>query len=279
MGHFVLFCAAIITAFFTVCKKLIPLSLHHRSADLPQAHLRDVAGGDTESIDRGRCVKLINVGKLVGRKIIVCPQAEAREQHIGHADLQRVPIEHLQTELVQLLQQAILTIVAKVLQVVRDIVRHSVVAGGAHGVYKIFFFGQVSKGSFQRFNDFRLKSWLHRPNRQRAGKAGRMSVRNIKIELQTVLPVIAENRDALCTAIHPASKPPIPSLHFKNCGGIRALGINQYLFIKRTFIVIAGRTQEACPAFIAAGDILYGLVIQLCDELKFRRQVFSPPFS
>ena len=60
--------------------------------------------------------------KLVGRKIIVCPQAEAREQHIGHADLQRVPIEHLQTEIVQFLQQAVLSAVTEVLQVVRDIV-------------------------------------------------------------------------------------------------------------------------------------------------------------
>ena len=39
--------------------------------------------------------------------------------------------------------------------------------------------------------------------------------------------VIAENRDALCTAIHPAPEPPIPSLHFKNCGGVRALGVTR----------------------------------------------------
>ena len=152
-------------------------------------------------------------------------------------------------------------------------------AGGAHGVHKIFFFSQVTEGGFQRFNDFRLKSWLHRPNRQWAGKAGRVGVRNIKIELQTVLPIIAENRDALCTAIHPAAKLPIPSLHFKNRSGIRALGINQDLFIKWAFVIIAGSTQKTCPAFIAASDILHGLVIQLCDELKFRRQVFSPSFA
>ena len=274
-----LFCAVIITAFSTVCKKLIPLSLHHRSADLPQAHLRNVAGGNAEGVDRAGRVKFIDMGKLVGGEIIVCPQAKSREQHIGYADLQRVPIEHLQTEIVQFLQQAVLPTVTEVLQVVCDIVCHGVVAGGAHGVHKIFFFGQVTEGGFQRFNDFWLKSWLHRPNRQRAGKAGRMSVRNVKIELQAVLPVIAENRDALCTAIHPASKPSIPSFHFKNCSGIRALGINQDLFIKAAFVVIAGSTQKACPASIAASDILHGLIIQLCDELKFRRQVFSPPFA
>ena len=87
--------AVIISAFFTVCKKLIPLGLHDRSADLPQSHLRDVAGGDTQGVDGGRCVEFVDMGKLIGRKIIVCPQAEACHQHIGHADLQRVPVEHL----------------------------------------------------------------------------------------------------------------------------------------------------------------------------------------
>jgi len=88
------------------------------------------------------------MGKLVGGEIIVCPQAEAREQHISHADLQRVPIEHLQIEVVQFLQQTALAAVAEILQVVRDVVRHSIVAGGAHRVHKIFFFGKVAKGGF-----------------------------------------------------------------------------------------------------------------------------------
>ena len=95
MGCFVLFCVVIISAFFTVCKKLIPLRLHDRSADLPQSHLRDVAGGDAQGIDCGWRVEFINVGKLIGRKIIVCPQAQPGHQHIGHADLQRIPVEHL----------------------------------------------------------------------------------------------------------------------------------------------------------------------------------------
>ena len=79
MGCFVLFCAVIITDSRAVCKKLIPLSLHDRSADLPQAHLRNVAGGDAQSVDRRRCVEFVNMGELIGRKIIVCRQAEARE--------------------------------------------------------------------------------------------------------------------------------------------------------------------------------------------------------
>ena len=88
-----LFCVVIISVFFTVCKKLIPLGLYDRSADLPQAHLRDVAGGDAQGVDGGRRGEFINVGKLIGRKIIVRPQAQPGHQHIGHADLQCIPIE------------------------------------------------------------------------------------------------------------------------------------------------------------------------------------------
>ena len=95
MGCFVLFCVAIITVFFAVCKKLIPLRLHDRSADLPQPHLRDVAGGDAQGVDGGRRVEFVDMGKFVSGDMIVRPQAQPGHQHICHADLQRVPVEHL----------------------------------------------------------------------------------------------------------------------------------------------------------------------------------------
>jgi len=144
----VLFCVVIISAFFTVCKKLIPLGLHDRSADRPQSHLRDVAGGDAQGVDGGRRVEFVNMGKFVSGEIIVRPQAQPGHQHIGHADLQCVPVEHLQVEVIQLLQQAVLAAVAEILQVVCDVICHGIVAGGAHGVRQIFFFGQVAEGGF-----------------------------------------------------------------------------------------------------------------------------------
>ena len=148
MGCFVLFCAAIITDSFAVCKKLIPLGLYDRSADLPQPHLRDVAGGDAQGVDCGRCVEFVNMGEFVSGEIIVCPQAQPGHQHIGHTDLQRVPVENLKVQIVQFLQQAVLPTLPQVLQVVRDVVCHGIVAGRAHGVRKIFFFGQVAEGGF-----------------------------------------------------------------------------------------------------------------------------------
>ena len=256
-----LFCVVIISAFFTVCKKLIPLGLHDCAADLPQPHLRDVAGGDAQGVDGGRRVEFVDMGKFVSGDMIVRPQAQPGHQHIGHADLQRVPVERLQIEVVQFLQQAVLPALPQVLQVVREVVRHGVMTGGTHSVRKIFFFGQVAEGGLQRFDDLRLKGRVHRPDRQWTGKAGRMGVRNIKIELQAVLTVITKYGNALGPAIHPAAKLTIPAFHLKDRRGVRALGVDQNLIIEGAFVVIAGRAEKARPALIAAGDALHSLVI------------------
>ena len=261
MGCFVLFCAVIISAFFTVCKKLIPLGLHDRSADLPQAHLCDVAGGDAQGVDGGRCVEFVDMGKFVSGEIIVRPQAQPGHQHICHTDLQRVPVERLQIEVIQFLQQAVLPALPQVLQVVREVVCHGVMAGGAHGVREIFFFGKVAEGGLQRFDDLRLKGRVHRPDGQRTGKTGGMGIRHVEVELQTVLTVITKYGNALGPTVDPAAKLTVPTLHLKDCGGVRALGVDQNLIIKGTFVIVAGGAEKARPALIAAGDALHGLVI------------------
>ena len=273
MGCFVLFCAVIITVFFTICKKLIPLGLHDRSADRPQSHLRDVAGGDAQGVDGGRRVEFVNMGKFVSGEIIVRPQAQPGHQHIGHTDLQRVPVENLKVQIVQLLQQTVLPALPQVLQVVREVVRHGIVAGRAHRVRQIFFFGQVAEGGLQRFDDLRLKGRVHRPDGQWTGKAGRMGIGHIKIELQTVLPVITKYGNALGPTVDPAAKLTVPSLHLKDRRGVRALCVDQNLIIEGAFVVIAGGAEKARPALIAAGDALHSLIVQLGDELKFGRQV------
>ena len=146
-------------------------------------------------------------------------------------------------------------------------------AGGAHGVCQIFFFGQVAEGGFQRFDDLRLKGRVHRPDGQRTGKAGRMGIRHIEIEFQAVLPVITKYGDALGPTIDPAAKLTVPTLHLKDCRGVRALSVDQKLLIEGAFVVIAGGAEKARPALIAAGDALHSLIVQLGDELKFGRQV------
>ena len=133
--------------------------------------------------------------------------------------------------------------------------------GGTHGVRQIFFFGQVAEGGLQRFDDLRLKDRVHRPDRQWTGKAGRMGIGHIKIELQAVLSVITKYGNAFCAAIDPAAKLTVPSFHLKDRRGVRALGVDQNLIIKGTFVIVAGGAEKARPALIAAGDALHSLVI------------------
>ena len=147
------------------------------------------------------------------------------------------------------------------MQVVREVVRHGVVAGGAHRVRKIFFFGQVAEGGLQRFDDLRLKGWVHRPDGQRTGKTGRMGVRHVEVELQAVLPVITKYGNALGSTVDPAAKLTIPALHLKDRRGVRALGVDQNLIIKGTFVIVAGGAEKARPALIAACNALHSLVI------------------
>ena len=147
------------------------------------------------------------------------------------------------------------------MQVVREVVCHGIVAGGAHGVRQIFFFRQVAKGGLQRFDDLRFKGRVHRPDRQRTGKTGRMGIGNIKIEFQAILAVITKYGNALGSTVDPAAKLTIPALHLKDRRGVRALGVDQKLLIEWAFVVIAGRAEKARPALIAAGDALHSLVI------------------
>ena len=136
-------------------------------------------------------------------------------------------------------------------------------AGRAHHLCEIFFFlGKVSKGSFSVSMTLRLKGRVHRPDGQWTGKAGRMGIGHIEIELQTVLTVITKYGDALGPAIDPASKLTVPALHLKDCGGIRPLGVDQNLIIEGAFVIVAGRAEKACPAFVAAGNASHGLVVQ-----------------
>ena len=51
-------------------------------------------------------------------------------------------------EVIQFLQQAVLPTLPQVLQVVREVVCHGIVAGGAHRIRQIFFFGKVAEGGF-----------------------------------------------------------------------------------------------------------------------------------
>jgi len=57
--------AHIIADLCILCKKLLPPRLHHRAADLPQTHLGNIAGGDTQCVDGAGGIKGIDTLKIL----------------------------------------------------------------------------------------------------------------------------------------------------------------------------------------------------------------------
>ena len=263
--------AHIIVDLCILCKKLLPPRLHHRAADLPQTHLRNIAGGNAQGVDGAGRVKGVNALKILRQYIGNGRQGQASHQHIGNAALQRPPVCDLYIQRIQFLQHTAAATIQQIPQIVLHIIRHGVAAGGQYSIRQIVLFGQCAEGGLQRFDDLRFKGLVHRPDRQRTGKTGRMGIRHVEVELQTVLPVITKYGNALGPAIDPAAKLTIPALHLKDRRGVRALGVDQNLIIEGAFVIVAGRAEKARPAFVAAGNASHGLVVQFGDELKFGR--------
>lgn len=79
-----------------------------------------------------------------------------------------------------------------------------------------------------------------------------VGVRNIKVvfDSRLTIAVAVQNGNALGATIDPPPKPLVPALppfDRQDCGGIRALGIQQNLLIKGKSEIIAGGGQKPGP--------------------------------
>lgn len=246
---------SIIADLCILCKKLPPLGLHHRAADFPQPHLRNIAGGNTQRIDGGWRVKGIDVREVLRQNVRRSRQRQARHQHIGHAALQRPSVCHLYIQLVQLLQHTAVPAVTQVPQVILKIIRHCIAAGRPYRVRQRVLFRQCAEGGLQRFHDPTGIGRGHGPDRNGTGNRCSVGVGDVKIVLQPSLAAgFRDNGNAGSTGVDPASKLPVPFFQLQHRRGVRALGVDQDLFVKWTFVVIARRTQKARPAFMAVGQ-------------------------
>ena len=247
---------SIIADLCILCKKLLSPRLHHRPADLPQTHLRNIAGGDTQCIDRCGGIKGINTLKILRQYVGCGRQRKPGQQHIGNAVLQRPPVCDLYIQCVQLLQHTAAATIQQIPQIVLHIIRHSVAAGGQYGVRQIILFGQCTKGGLQRLDDRLRVGRFHRPDGNGPRDACGMGVRDVKVVLQPPLAVgFVHDSNAGSTGIDPPTKLPVPLFQLQHRRGVRPLDIDQDLLVERAFIVIAGRAQKARPALIIAGQL------------------------
>ena len=100
-----------------------------------------------------------------------------------------------------------------------------------------------------------------------------MGIRNIEVVFDSRLPiaVAVQNGNALGTTIDPPPEPLVPALppfYGKDCGGIRALGIQQDLLVKGQPEIIAGGGQKPGPR-LRCCHFACGLQIQIRDPFIF----------
>ena len=247
---------SIIADLCILCKKLLSPRLHHRAANLPKAHLRNIAGGDAQCIDRCGGIKGINTLKILRQYVGCVRQRKPGQQHIGNAALQRPPVCDLYIQRVQFLQHTAIPAVQQIPQIVLHIIRHSVAAGRQYGIRQIILFGQCTKGGLQRLDDRLRVGRFHRPDGNGPRDACGMGVRDVKVVLQPPFAVgFVHDSNAGSSGIDPPAKLPVPFFQLQHRRGVRPLGIDQDLLVERAFIVIAGRAQKARPALIIAGQL------------------------
>ena len=250
------------------------------AGNLRKSHLRNIAGGIAEGVQRGRGRKIHHIPKVIGFKVFSGINAQAGHRHIGDA------VSHSRFENVgdfffgYAVQEAVLYAVNQIGEIVRDVVLYGVSCRRLDGNGKGFLVVQLSEGAFQRVDHLCRVLIPHLPNRNSAGKAAGMRVGNIKVvdKPLTALVRILKNGNAVRSTVDPTPELLVPVVDLKNSGGVRSLCVNQKLLIKAQAVVVAGRAQKRFPACGVCNDRFAGSVIQLRNEVVFSCHRRTPPY-
>ena len=250
------------------------------AGNLRKSHLRNIAGGIAEGVQRGRRRKIHHIPKVIGFKVFSGFNAQAGHRHIGDA------VSHRRFENVgdfffgYAVQEAVFHAVDQIGEIVGDVVLYGVSCRRLDGNGKGFLVVQLSEGAFQRVDHFCRVFVPHLPNGNSAGKAAGMRVGNIEVVDKPLAALIGilKNGNAVCSTIDPTPELLVPVVDLKNGGGVRSLCVNQKLLIKAQTVVVAGRAEKRFPACWACNNRFTGSVIQLRDEVVFSCHRRTPPY-
>ena len=250
------------------------------AGNLRKSHLRNIAGGIAEGVQRGRGRKIHHIPKIIGFKVFSGFNAQAGHRHIGDA------ISHRRFENVgdfffgYAVQEAVFHAVDQIGEIVGDVVLYGVSCRRLDGNGKGFLIVQFTKGAFQRVDHFCRVFVPHLPNGNSAGKAAGMRVGNIEVvdKPLAALVGILKNGNAVRPTIDPSPKLLVPVVDLKNGGGVRSLCVYQKLLVKAQTVVVAGRAQKRFPACGVCNNRFTGSVIQLRNEVVFSCHRRTPPY-
>ena len=275
------FFAYIVIGFGFLCNyAILTVEGKNGTGNLRKSHLRNIAGGIAEGVQRGRRRKIHHIPKIIGFKVFSGFNAQAGHRHIGDA------ISHRRFENVgdfffgYAVQEAVFHAVKKVGEIVGDVVLYGISRRRLDGNGKGFLVVQLSEGAFQRVDHFCRVFVPHLPNGNSAGKAAGMRVGNIEVvdKPLAALVGILKNGNAVRPTIDPSPKLLVPVVDLKNGGGVRSLCVYQKLLVKAQTVVVAGRAQKRFPACGVCNDRFAGSVIQLRNEVVFSCHRRTPPY-
>ena len=254
---------------------LLPLILPHSGSNLHQCLHGNRAGGAAQVVEDGGGGKFRNTRKIFGVQIVHGVQAAAGQKGILDAGGHKVTEAHFQIQFVQFLQKTVLRIIGQIGQTVTVDLIHGA-AGQPHDLFPYIPVGRGAVPLFQGGEDSGMVFLPHLPQVRLPRPAHRAGVRIVVDIFQTGLAplVFADDRDTFGTGLDPTAHGAVPQFHAGAGGGVRALGIDQELFIKRVLVEPGGRVQVPHPAVSVPHDGLGGLVRQLGYFLQFIRHSF-----
>ncbi len=186
--------------------------------------------------------KFRNARKILGFQIVHGVQATAGEKGVLDAGGQKAAEAHLQIQIVQFLQQTVPGVIGEVAQPLTVDLIHSV---DGH-IHKLVANIPARIGAIpfsQGGEDGRVVFLPHLPQVRLPCPTHSAGVRVVIDILQTGLAplVFSDDCDALGTGLDPAAHGAIPQFHAGAGGGVRALGVDQELFIKWVLLKILSR--------------------------------------
>ena len=212
---------------------MLPLILPDGSSNLHQGFHGNRACGVAQVVEDGGGGKFRNTRKILGIQIVQGGQTTAGQKGVLDAGGHKAAKAHLQIQFVQFLQQTVPGIIGEVAQTVTVDLIHSM-AGQLHDLIPYISLGGGAIPLFQSGEDSGVVFLPHLPQVRLPRPAHRAGVRIVIDILQTGLAplVFSDDCDALGTGLDPAAHGAIPQFHGGAGGGVRALGIDQKLFIK-----------------------------------------------
>jgi len=234
------FCKRFFNIFFFIFR-LFPVISFDGAANFVEKVHGNLAGGAAQVVQDGGGGELGNARKVLVLQILAGVQAAAGQDGKLDAGGQEVFIAYLQIEIVQFFQKAVPHIIAQVLQRVPvDL------AYGALGLFHDlpadvrFLAGTILLFQCRRNSAGFLRRHLPQIRLTRPTDGAGVSYVKDIFQARPPTRTSPNEGDPLGTGFHPPPHGVVPQLHAGAGGGIRALGIDQKLFIKAVFIEAAG---------------------------------------